>query len=219
MAESAQAGEPLPLLAPSRTEKLLLATGNLGKARELAQLLRGLPWRLVTLGDVGISVEVEEAGATLEENAALKARAYARQSGLWALADDSGLEVDALGGAPGPLSKRYAGDSATDQQRVQHLLRKLQSIPREGRGARFRSVIALASPPDNLRLYQGVCHGIIAMEPRGTGGFGYDPIFLLPSLGRTMAELSLEEKNRVSHRAMAARALVEELTRTAPEGT
>lgn len=134
-------------------------------------------------------------------------------SGLWTMADDSGLEVDALGGAPGPLSKRFAGEGASDQQLVQHLLERLQGVPWARRTARFRCVIALAAPQDQVRLYHGQCSGIIALEPSGDQGFGYDPVFFLPELDRTMAELSMAEKNRVSHRALAARALGEALKR------
>jgi XTP/dITP diphosphohydrolase len=197
--------------ARSRRQPLLLATGNPGKIREFFHLLYAVPYYLVTLKDVGLSDDVQEVGATLEENAALKARSYSRRSGLWAVADDSGLEVDALGGAPGPRSRRYAGPDASDAELVQLLLREMASVPPERRDGRFRCVIALASPHGNLSLFQGTCAGTIAVQPRGAGGFGYDPIFLLPHLGRTMAELSPEEKNRVSHRARAAGALVEAL--------
>ena len=186
--------------------KLLLATGNQGKARELARLLRSAPWELVSLRDAGVDFEVDEVGETLEENAALKAQTYARHSGLWALADDSGLEVEALGGAPGVRSRRFAGEGASDADLVREILRRLDGTPWERRGARFRSVIAVASPHGETHLCQGVCDGVIGFQPQGGGGFGYDPIFFLPDLGCTMAELSLEEKNRVSHRAAAARA-------------
>ena len=196
---------------PRKTEgggaaKLLLATHNAGKARELAQLLQSAPWELVSLRDAGVDLEVEELGETLEENAALKARTYARHSGLWALADDSGLEVEALGGAPGVRSRRFAGEGASDADLVRELLRRLNGTPWEQRGARFRSVIAIASPHGELHQCQGVCGGVIGFRPSGAEGFGYDPVFVLPALGRTMAELTLEEKNRVSHRAAAARA-------------
>ena len=211
MARSALGNRPPPVPATSSGGKLLLATGNPGKARELTRLLHGAHRQLVTLDQVGLAADAEETGASLEANATIKAQTYSRRSGLWAVADDSGLEVDALHGAPGPLSRRFAGDGASDQELVRHLLQRLQSVPWEQRGARFRCVIALASPLDNPRLYEGVCPGMIALEPRGAGGFGYDPVFFLPSLGRTMAELSLEEKNQVSHRAQAAQALVEAL--------
>jgi XTP/dITP diphosphohydrolase len=191
--------------------KLLLATRNPGKARELAVLLQGVPFTITTPQEEGIALEVEETGATFEENAALKARAFATASGLLTLADDSGLEVDALGGEPGPLSARYAGPDASDEERVRYLLGKLEDVKWSERGARFRSVIAVAEPAGTLKLFEGVCEGVIALKPRGAGGFGYDPLFYVPSLGRLMAELSLEEKNGVSHRGSAARKAVEYL--------
>ena len=156
--------------------------------------------------------EVEEVGETLEENAALKARTYAQHSGLWALADDSGLEVDALGGAPGVRSRRFAGEGASDADLVRELLRRLNGTPWEQRAARFRSVIAIASPQGQLHSCQGACNGVIGLQPRGEGGFGYDPVFYISEMGCTMAELSLEEKNRISHRAVAARAAADLLT-------
>ncbi len=186
-------------------QKLLIATRNRGKLRELKSLLAGVPFTLVSLDDVGVAEEVAETGATLEENAVLKATTYARLSGLPTLADDSGLEVDALGGEPGPLSSRYAGEGATDAQRIAFLLKKLENIPEESWTARFRCVIAIAWPSEPVELYTGECHGRITRHPRGTNGFGYDPVFLLPIHGRTMAELSSEEKDRISHRGAAAR--------------
>ena len=160
--------------------------------------------------------EVEEVGETLEENAALKARTYARHSGLWALADDSGLEVEALDGAPGVRSKRFAGEGASDADLVRELLRRLDGTPWERRAARFRSVIAIASPEGRMHLCQGACDGVIGLQPQGAGGFGYDPVFYIPELGCTMAELSLEEKNRISHRAAAARAAADLLPALQP---
>jgi len=184
--------------------KLLLATNNMAKVREYRLLLRGLPFELTTLAEEGIGLEVGEGRGTLEENATLKATTYASVSNLLALADDSGLEVDALGGEPGVLSARYAGNFASDRERIDYLLAKLKGVPWERRGAHFRCVIAIATPSGDVELCQGGCRGIIAFEPRGENGFGYDPIFYLPELRKTMAELSLEEKNRISHRGMAA---------------
>jgi XTP/dITP diphosphohydrolase len=194
---------------PVADRTLLLATGNAGKARELVTLLQGVPLQMMTLSDLGIRDDVAEAGSTYEENATHKALVYALRSGLWALAEDSGLEVDALGGEPGPRSKGYAGEGASDAQRVQYLLGKLREVPQERRGARFCSVIGTASPQGQVRTFHGECRGVIALEPRGRGGFGYDPVFTLPAIGKTMAELSTEEKNRVSHRGDAARKAVE----------
>ena len=191
--------------ALSGPPKLLLATGNPGKARELAHLLADVPYDLVTLADLGIPDDVEEDGDDFEANALIKARAYARRSGLTALADDSGLEVDALAGQPGVRSKRYLGEDATDTERNAYLVSQLRHLPREERTARFRCVIAIAAPDGRAVTREGICRGIIEDEPKGSGGFGYDPVFWVPDFGRTMAELTLEEKNRVSHRARAAR--------------
>ena len=204
-------------MTPTET-RLLIATHNAGKARELTSLLAGCPFALTTLAELGVTEDVHEVGASLEENAGLKATAYARLTGLGTLADDSGLEVDALGGEPGPLSSRYAGEGATDAQRIAYLLEKLDNVPEDKeRTARFRSVIAIAWPGRALELHTGVCHGRIARRPRGHFGFGYDPIFYLPELGVTMAELPPDEKDRISHRGKAARKAVAALTRIAEE--
>ena len=184
--------------------KLLLATGNRAKLYELRSLLQELPYKLVTPSEVGISTEVEETGSSLEENARLKASLSATRSGLMALADDSGLEVDALGGKPGVLSARYAGKNASDTDLINYLLSQLEEVPWEERQARFRCVIAIAMPDGQVKLISGECQGIITLEPKGERGFGYDPIFYLPQLGKTMAELPLAVKNRVSHRGKAA---------------
>jgi len=194
-------------------DKLLLATNNRGKARELKELLRELPLELVLPGELGISAGVEETGKSLEENARLKATVLAKESRLLALADDSGLEVDALGGEPGPLSARYAGEGASDKERVEYLLAKLKGVPREKRTARFRCVIAIATPEGKVELCFGECQGLITFGPKGERGFGYDPVFYFPGLDKTMAELPLDVKNEVSHRGAAAREAVEYLRR------
>jgi XTP/dITP diphosphohydrolase len=194
--------------------KLLLATTNAGKAREYRNLLAGIPYRLVTLSDEGTATDVPETGRTFEENASLKATVLARESGLLTLADDSGLEVDALGGEPGVLSARYAGENATDAQRVDFLLKKLAGVPEKERAARFRCVIAVAMPEGDTRLFSGDCPGLIAAAPRGHNGFGYDPVFYLPELGKTMAEIPAEVKNKISHRARAAAKAKEYLMNT-----
>jgi XTP/dITP diphosphohydrolase len=185
-------------------KKLLLATNNKGKIREYRSLLKGIPYEIVTPADCGITAEVAEVGKSFEENATLKAATLAKQSGLLSLADDSGLEVDALGGEPGSLSHRYAGENATDADRIAFLLSKLKNVPEKKRTAQFRCVIAIAAPDDKILLCSGLCRGVITAAPRGNQGFGYDPIFYLPELGKTMAELTLDEKNRISHRARAA---------------
>ncbi len=191
--------------------KLLIATRNPGKFREYRQLVRDAPFELVSLDDLGIPDEVDETGDTFKENAVLKARTYGALGGIMTLADDSGLEVDALGGQPGVFSSRYGGDpNATDQDRVALLLRSLDGVPWEQRTARFRCVLAVAPPlvsrlDQSLTLVVGSVAGMIQYEPQGDEGFGYDPVFYLPSYGKTMAQLSLKEKNRISHRADAAR--------------
>jgi XTP/dITP diphosphohydrolase len=184
--------------------RLLLATTNRGKATEYRSLLTGLSFELVTLDQVGISQEAPEDFNTFEENARSKAEFYSRLSGLLTVADDSGLEVEALDGEPGVRSSRYAGDNATDAERVDFLLRKMQGIPRETRQAKFRCVIAIALPGSETVTVEGECQGYIALMPRGTQGFGYDPIFFLPEYGKTIAEIPSELKNEISHRGRAA---------------
>jgi XTP/dITP diphosphohydrolase len=186
-----------------RHAKLLIATNNAGKLREYTALLGDLPVQLTTPQQEGIELEVEENGATFAENALLKARAYCAASRLPTLADDSGLEVEALGGAPGVYSARYAGNNATDRQRYEKLLAELRGIPPAERTARFRCVIALVLPDGTEEITAGECEGVIIDTPRGEHGFGYDPVFYMPALGKTMAELPPELKNRVSHRARA----------------
>ena len=186
-------------------DKLLLATNNQGKVREYRSLLKNILLQLVTLAEEGITTVVDEVGESLEENARLKATALADESGLVALADDSGLEVDALDGEPGRLSARYAGEGASDRDRVNYLLSRMKDVPWEKRSARFRCVIALATPGGEAKFCSGECRGFIAFEPKGEHGFGYDPVFYLPELGKTMAELPPEIKNQISHRGRAAR--------------
>ena len=191
--------------------KLLLATGNPGKVREFSRLLEGAPFPINTPADEGIDIYIEETGHTFEENARLKAIAYSTRSNSIVISDDSGLEVDALGGEPGTLSARYAGENASNDERIALVLSRLQGIPWEKRTARFRCVIAIALPSGEVQLCEGVCPGYIAFEPRGDAGFGYDPIFYLPELDKTLAELTIEEKNMVSHRSKAARKALEAL--------
>ena len=193
--------------------KLLLATNNEAKVREYRNLLQKLPFELVTLAELGMTTIVNEVGESLEENARLKATVLVAKSQLLALADDSGLEVDALGGEPGRLSARYAGEKASDRDRISYLLARLKGVPWQRRFARFRCVIAIATPDGKVELCSGECRGVITFEPRGEQGFGYDPIFYLPELGKTMAELPLEIKNQVSHRGQAARKVPQMLKR------
>ena len=183
--------------------KILLASQNSGKLREMQFILRDLPVQILPPSALGLHLHVEETGKTYAENAALKARAYAEKSGLIALGDDSGLEVDALDGQPGLYSARYApAPDADDAARRAFLRQNLLAHPRPWT-ARFRATIAIASPDGKISFSEGLCEGEIIPEERGNGGFGYDPIFYLPELGRTMAELSEAEKNRLSHRAKA----------------
>jgi XTP/dITP diphosphohydrolase len=185
-------------------QKLLIATNNQGKVREFQELLKGLPYTLVTPKEMGIKLDVEESGSTYQENAGIKAAAFAEASGLLTLADDSGLEVDALNSEPGIRSSRYAGEGAGDSQRIDFLLSKLKNVPEKQRTGRFRCVIALARPNGQIKYCEGSCEGLITFAPIGKEGFGYDPIFYFPELNQTMAELPSEVKNHVSHRAHAA---------------
>ena len=226
------------------TSQLLIATGNPGKMREYTDLLRDIPFELVSLRDLSITHEVEETGETFEENAWLKASEYAAISGLLTLADDSGLEVDALAGEPGVRSARYGGDACNnDQERVQLLLKNLENVAWEERGARFRCVISVVlpahakstltplyervglassfrkggregdfrpaasdtpNPPTLVTQTDGFVAGMIQYTPEGDDGFGYDPVFYLPPYEKTVAQLPLDVKNQISHRANAA---------------
>jgi XTP/dITP diphosphohydrolase len=182
----------------------VLATANRAKAREMAALLAGIPFRIVNLSDFsGVSLP-PEGETSYAENALGKARAVASATGELALADDSGIEVDALGGGPGVLSARYGGPGLSDPERCEVMLREIASVPREKRTARFRCLIGIVCPRRGRETtVEGVVEGVLLESPRGTGGFGYDPLFFYPPLGRGFAELSAEEKNRVSHRAQA----------------
>jgi XTP/dITP diphosphohydrolase len=193
--------------------RLVLASHNQHKIREIKELTAHLGFPVLGLGEVGDLPPVEEDGETLHANARKKAVETARKLGEWVLADDSGLEVDALGGAPGVHSARFAGEGGGDARNNELLLRKLADLPLEQRGAQFRCVMALASPDEEVEFSEGVCRGVIGYAPRGSNGFGYDPLFIVPELGRTFAELSPEEKNRISHRSRAMRGMLEILER------
>jgi XTP/dITP diphosphohydrolase len=196
--------------------ELLIATRNPGKAREFAHIFADLGVLLRTLDDLGIDFEVEETGTTFAENARLKAEGYMQASGLPTLADDSGLEVAALGGAPGVHSARYGGVKGRAQ--LDYLLKQMEGIPFHERVARFVCVIALARPGGETIFVEGTLSGVIEQEPRGEGGFGYDPLFYVLDEDRTLAELSPEHKNRISHRAAAAREARAVLTEWRAEG-
>jgi XTP/dITP diphosphohydrolase len=184
--------------------KLLLATNNTGKVAEYRQLLADCGWELVTPSELGLSLPAEETGDTYEENAKIKAMKAAQLGGLHCLADDSGLEVDALTGEPGPRAARFGGEAASHQQKMSLLLERLKGVPPLERGCRFVCVIAIADPQGGVRLCRGACMGLVAEAPQGEGGFGYDPIFYLRERGLSMAQLSAEEKNAISHRGRAA---------------
>jgi XTP/dITP diphosphohydrolase len=197
---------------------LVIATSNEGKLNELRALFGDLPVQLLSLPNVlGDRLVIPEDGATFEANAVIKARAACKATGLYALADDSGLEVKALDGRPGVRSARFAHERATDAENNAALLRALEDVPDAERIARFRCVLALASPwdPDHVETVEGSLQGLIARAPRGSGGFGYDPLFILPELGgRAVAELDESDKNAISHRARAAKAMRAVILRT-----
>lgn len=183
--------------------RLVLATRNAGKVRELVSLLGPLGVEVASLADYAGLPDIPEDGETFEANAVFKAREVARLTGQIALADDSGLEVDALGGAPGVHSARFAGEPKDDAANNAKLLRLLEGVPPEKRTARFRCVVALATPEGEVYTAEGVSEGVILDRPRGENGFGYDPLFYVPDLGRTFAELDMAVKNKVSHRGRA----------------
>lgn len=189
------------------TTRLLVATHNQGKIEELAQMMRSLQVDWSGLGEAGITMEVAETGRTFQENAELKAVTYARASGLLTLADDSGLEVDALGGEPGVYTARFGGEGLSSAERYHLLLAKMAAVPWQERTARFRCVIALADEHGLIGTAEGTCEGMIAWAEAGSGGFGYDPVFYLPEMGVTMAQLPGAEKHKISHRGRAVAAI------------
>ena len=189
---------------PSSSDRTLaLATANRAKARELRALLGGIPYRVLDLTDFPSLTLPPEGTQSYADNAVLKARAVAAATRMLALADDSGIEVDALGGRPGVLSARYGGEGLSDEDRAVEMLRELRDVPPERRTARYRCVVALCAPEGRAVTTEGVVEGILLDEPRGNGGFGYDPIFYYPALGATFAELAPEAKHAVSHRGQA----------------
>jgi XTP/dITP diphosphohydrolase len=193
----------VPSVPSSSSPVLVLATLNPHKGRELVALLGAVPFQIKLLSEFPDARLPEETGQTYAENALVKARTAARLTGALALGDDSGLEVDALGGAPGLHTARFGGPGLTDRARWELLLERLRDVPPARRTARFRCVIALAGPARGEQVVDGVVEGVIAAAPRGSGGFGYDPVFFYPPLGRTFGEISDEDKQRVSHRGKA----------------
>jgi len=196
---------------------LLLATRNRNKVIEMQHALEGTGWQVVMLSDLGDLPDVEEDGVTFEENARKKAGAAARVSRLWTLAEDSGLEIDALAGEPGVRSARYAGEGACDVERIQKVLGQLVSVRDERRTARFRCLMCIVDPAGTETCFEGRCEGRIAKEARGTAGFGYDPIFIPEGYSSTFAELGLSVKGRISHRARAMHQVIEHLRSQLPQ--
>lgn len=186
------------------TEKIMVvASKNRKKAVEMMELLKGLGWRVLSMDEAGVDIEIEEDGLTFEENSYKKAFQVMKATGKTAIADDSGLEVYALGGRPGVFSARFSGEGATDESNNQKLLEMMKEVPEEERGARFVCAATVVFPDGTHFSVTGECEGRILFEPRGTGGFGYDPLFYVPDLGKTFAQLDAETKNSISHRAKA----------------
>lgn len=183
--------------------KIVAATNNQGKVKEIKSILGELGFEIVSQGELGLDLDVDETGTTFEENALLKAQAAAMASGMCALADDSGLCVDALDGAPGVYSARYAGEGATDAMLIEKLLKVMKDVPKEKRAAQFVSAVAFVTPDGEKFIARGSAEGFITEAPSGSGGFGYDPVFFSTELQKTYADMSDEEKNRVSHRYRA----------------
>ncbi len=192
-----------PPAPPSGALEVVLATRNPGKVRELLDLLRDLPLQVYTLHAFPQIRDLHEDGLTYTENAISKALAVARLTRRVAVADDSGIEIDALQGAPGPHSRRFLGEGISDTARNARILKLLAEVPARSRTARYRAVVAVATSGGTVRTFEGICEGQIAVAPRGSHGFGYDPIFLVPEYGKTMAQLPMAVKNRISHRARA----------------
>lgn len=191
--------------------KLIVATKNKGKMKEIEEILAGLPYEVVSMEDAGISQDIDEYGSTFEENALIKAKEIAEITGEMVMADDSGLEVDFLNGAPGIYSARYAGEGASDSDRNHKLLNALKDVPFEKRTARFVCAIAVVFPEGESFTVRGTCEGYIGFEPRGNHGFGYDPLFFIQEYHKTVAEMSSEQKNQISHRGSALRQMLKKL--------
>ena len=191
--------------------RFVLATGNPDKVREIREILREQPFEVVSMQEAGFTGDIEENGATFEENALIKARAVHAITGGFVMADDSGLAIDALGGAPGILSARFAGEKATYPEKIEKIWEMLRDVPEEARTAQFVCAIAVVRPDGSSFTVRGTCEGRIASEMRGTNGFGYDPVFFLPEFGKTTAELDPDTKHAVSHRGRALRLMSDRL--------
>lgn len=192
--------------------KVVLASKNQHKLQEMQQILGQYGLEILLESDLGLDIEVEETGTTFEENSMLKAKAVQQAAGITALADDSGLQVDALNGAPGIYSARFGGErNKSDRDRLEYLLELMKDVPQEQRTARFVSVITMLRPDGSSIVARGTCEGVIALAPHGSNGFGYDPVFFVPQEGCTFAQLESERKNEISHRANALKNFVEQL--------
>ena len=198
--------------------RLIAATKNKGKLDEIAQLLVQLPYDVVSMAEAGIADDIEENGSTFEENAMIKAKSVWKATGEAVIADDSGLEVDYLNGAPGVYSARYAGEGASDGDRNRKLLAALEGVPADKRTGRFVCAIAVVFPNGSSLTVRGTCEGYIAFEPAGSNGFGYDPLFYVPEVGLTIAQMEADIKNSISHRGNALRKMAEQLERIWPDG-
>lgn len=188
-------------------KNVIVASGNQHKIEEVKNILASIGYRVRSMGEIGQDIDIEENGATFEENALIKARTLSRVTDEIVIADDSGLEVEALDGAPGIYSARYAGQHGDDQANNEKLLKELKDVPMEERGARFYCAIAMVFPQGEEIVVRGECRGIIGKEPKGDNGFGYDPLFYIPELGKTFAQLESAEKNSISHRSRALKRL------------
>ncbi|MEN6314752.1 MAG: XTP/dITP diphosphatase [Clostridiaceae bacterium] len=194
-----------------KRSRLIVATKNRGKLKEFAELLAHLPYDIVSMADAGIEDNIEENGTTFEENALIKAKSVWKATGDTVIADDSGLEVDYLNGAPGVYSARYAGEGATDDVKNRKLLHALEGVPADKRTARFVCAIAVIFPDGGNFTVRGTCEGYMATEPAGNNGFGYDPLLYVPEIGMTIAQMESSLKNNISHRGNAIRKMVEML--------
>ncbi|MBD7908016.1 XTP/dITP diphosphatase [Sporosarcina gallistercoris] len=192
-------------------KQILVATNNKGKVRDFEELFKPHGIEVISLKDLVEPIEVEETGTTFEENAILKAEETAKILGKWVISDDSGLEIDALNGEPGVYSARYAGEPKDDEANIDKALHGLKDVPEGSRDARFRCVLAIAGPGIETKTFSGSCDGSILLERHGENGFGYDPIFYVPSEGKSMAELTPAEKAAISHRGVAMRKFEKEL--------
>lgn len=192
-------------------KKFIAATKNKGKIKEISEILKDFPYEVLSMESMGIDIDIEETGSTFEENALIKANEISRITGEIVIADDSGLEVDFLNGAPGIYSARFAGENATDEEKNKKLLDMLKDVPFDKRAARFVCVIAVVFPDGNSFTVKGTCEGYISHEPKGTNGFGYDPIFYVPEYQMTTAQMVSEMKHMISHRGKALRLMVNEL--------